>query len=214
VAIAVDSGLSVIESAISQKAQLLIVHHGLYWGKEQPIRAVFGKKVRALLASGCSLYAAHLPLDAHSELGNNAQLGNLVGLTQRQGFALLDQNYIGLQGELQSPLGIEEVASRLATLPGAGKPLLLQFGPKKIKKVGIISGSGSFALPEAARCGLDLFISGEPKQEAYHLCRELELNAIFAGHYATETVGVKAVAQQLETVYKLQTFFVHEPTGI
>lgn len=214
VAVAVDAGLSVIEAALAQKADLLIVHHGLYWGKEQAIRGVFGRKVRALLSGGCSLYCSHLPLDSHLELGNNAQLARLLQLDRIEGFALLDQNFVGVQGRLQTPQPLSQIAQTLRQLPGAGEPLVLAFGPRQVSTVGILSGSGSFALSETRRLGLDLLISGEPKQEAYHHCRELELNAIFAGHYATETVGVQALAKQLESAFQLQTFFVHEPTGI
>jgi len=214
VAVAVDSGLSVIEAAIEQQAQLLIVHHGLLWGAEHPVTGNFGKKVRALINGGCSLYASHLPLDAHPEVGNNVELARLVGLNYLEPYMPYKGGLLGIRGSTLSPRSLDWFANELASIPGASPCLTLPFGPAAISTVGVVTGSGLLALEESARLGLDLFITGEPKQSAYHDAKELGINVLFAGHYATETFGVRAVGERLKEVFGIETLFIDEPTGI
>ncbi|MEZ4754225.1 MAG: Nif3-like dinuclear metal center hexameric protein [Bdellovibrionota bacterium] len=214
VAFAVDAGLSVLKQAIEAGASLVIVHHGIFWGKEAAIRGPLRDKIELLLSSGCSLYASHLPLDAHPEVGNNYELARLLELKKLTPFFELDGRAIGCSGRLDNPASLDYFTARLANLDGAIEPTIFKFGSDKVSKIGIITGSGSSALNEAKSMQLDLLISGEPKHEAYHTAKELGINAIFAGHYATETVGPKALMRKMQRELNIKTIFVDEGTGI
>ena len=214
VVIAVDSGLSVIQKAVQEEADLLIVHHGLFWSEAQALIGPFGDKIRTLFEGKCSLYASHLPLDAHHDVGNNFELARFFELDRIQPFGDYKGQFIGAEGMTKTPSTLQNFVDRCRAMPGAITPLVLPFGPSKIEKVAFLSGSGVSAMREAGEKGIDLFISGEPKQEAYHIAKELNLNAIFAGHYATETFGVKALARVIEKDFEIKTSFIDEPTGI
>lgn len=214
VAVAVDSGLSIIEQACKTGAELLIVHHGLFWGHEQPISGILGRKIELLMSNGCSLYSAHLPLDGNLEVGNGVELAKFFKLEQITGFCCLDGQFVGAQGVLQKPATIDDICQIGIQMSGATTPLVLPFGKKEIRKIGIVSGSGSMAIETCASSDIDLLISGEPKQSAYHLAKELCVNALFFGHYATETFGVRAVGKLLSERYEVESTFIDEPTGI
>jgi dinuclear metal center YbgI/SA1388 family protein len=216
IAFAVDSGLSVIEQALSCGAELLVVHHGVYWGKVEPLVGTWAKKAALCLGGGMSLYAAHLPLDGHPVLGNAAQIATTVlGALNPQPDFTYQGSPVGCVAELTQPLEIEEIATRLSRCDGVTTaPLVLPFGKKRIARVAIVTGSGSFAIPSVAARGIDLLISGEPKQEAYHTARELECSVVFMGHYASETFGVRALQRVLEQRFGVNTQFISEPTGI
>jgi len=216
VAFAVDSGLSVIEAAVASNADLLVVHHGIFWGKVEPLVGPLAKKVALCLTNGLSLYASHLPLDGHPVLGNAAQIATAV-LEAHEVAADFEHHGspVGVVASLKNPVPLEQIAQRLSSCDGATtSPLVLPFGKKSISKVGIVTGSGSSMIPTVARRGIDLLISGEPKQEAYHLARELECSVIFMGHYASETFGVRALQRVLETRFGVETQWISEPTGI
>ncbi len=212
-AYAVDSGLSIIESAAQHGAGILLVHHGMIWDKPFSITGPTRDKIELLIRAKCTLYASHLPLDANAEVGNAYELGRLLGLSDLTSWAEYRGMLIGARGTNKG-MTLEGIAAKLATLPGAIKPLILPFGKEKIQSVGIVTGSGAFAISGAARDGLDLLISGEPKQEAYHMAKELKLNVIFSGHYATETVGVAALAKKVAEKFDIKVVFIDEPTGI
>jgi dinuclear metal center YbgI/SA1388 family protein len=214
VAVAVDCGESIIDQAISAGAQLLIVHHGLLWGSEMPLVGSYGRKVRKLIQAGCSLYGSHLPLDAHPEAGNNSLLARHFGLSSTGMFCGIGGQLIGVTARTDQPQPAEYFTQKAQTLPGFGPCLWLPFGPSSIETVGIVSGSGASAIEEASALGLDLLISGEPKQHVYHQCKELHLNALFAGHYATETLGVLGLGLRLEERFGITKIFIDEPTGI
>jgi dinuclear metal center YbgI/SA1388 family protein len=213
IAVSVDSGLSVIENAISQKANLLIVHHGLFWGQEQPITDVLAEKIKILLLNECSLYASHLPLDAHLKFGNASQLALALGLKQIKPAFKYHANTIGVIAK-NSKLTINQLIKKSQSWPGNIEPLYLNFGTNKLNKIGIVTGSGSSMLHEAKKLKIDLLISGEPKHESYHLAKELKLNALFLGHYCTETFGVRAIASHLNKKFNIKTSFIDEPSGI
>jgi len=214
VAVAVDSGLSIVEQAVASKAQLLVVHHGLFWGKIEPLVGALADKVKLLLNGNCSLFASHLPLDGHLQYGNAAQMAALLGLEQVEGFFEFEGCSVGVQGRTKKPLTIDQIKEILSPHLGDDFSLALPFGVKQISSIGIVTGSGSAALASARLGDLDLLISGEPKQECYHTAKELGINALFLGHYATETVGVRAIAKLLESKFKVETIFIDEPTGI
>lgn len=213
VAVAVDSGLSVIERAVAERANLLIVHHGLFWGSAQAIVGPLAKKIELLQRGNCSLYASHLPLDAHADVGNGAELGRFLGLEKLEGFCEYSGSLIGARGTCE-PRTLDSFVAQLKNLLGAKDPLILPFGKPSIRSVGIVTGSGAFGVKAAAEAGLDLYVSGEPKHEVYHLAKELQINAIFAGHYATETFGVRALARRLEKDFDVATVFIDETSGI
>jgi dinuclear metal center YbgI/SA1388 family protein len=215
VAVAVDSGLSVLKAATEKGADLLIVHHGLFWGQAQCITSTFGEKIRQLISKGCSLYASHLPLDGHIELGNAAQIARALGLTGVEPFGVYSQRTIGCRGNFAQPTTLDDIASRMKEFPGALKePLVIPAGKSTVSSVAIVTGSGCSLIDQAAAAGVDLFLSGEPKHGAYHDLQETKLSAIFAGHYCTETFGVRALAELLKDRFRVETIFIDQPSGI
>lgn len=212
---AVDSGLSIIESAVKKNLDLLLVHHGLFWrGTTEPLIGPFGQKIRLLIEGKCSLYASHLPLDGHPVLGNGAQLAKRLHMTNVMPYLKHSGVHVGVRGTFASPRALSSISETLSTLPGAVTPLVLPFGKKEVQSCAIVTGAGGFALEECVQDGIDLLISGEPKQSVYHRAKEANISAIFAGHYATETVGVAAVAALLKEKFNVDVAFIDEPTGI
>lgn len=215
IACAVDSGLTVIEKAVEQSADLLIVHHGLFWGYAAALTGPLGSKVRLMMQKGCSLYASHLPLDGHLEFGNAAQIAKLLKATSIEGAYTHENKTIGVKSKWQSPLSLESISETLSLISGATRPpLVLSFGKREISSAAIITGSGGSLLGQVLASGVDLFITGEPKQELFYTLKEHGVNAIFAGHYATETFGVRALAHVLVERFRVDSIFIDEPTGI
>lgn len=215
IAFAVDCGMSIIEKAVNEKADLLIVHHGLLWGNEsRPITGIFGEKIRLLIKKQCSLYAAHLPLDGHPVHGNGACLARFLGLENIVPYFEYKGMPIGARGNFPRPLSLEKIVEKAAAITGAIDPFLLPFGKKEVKNVGIVTGSGSEVISSCKTSGIDLLISGESKQSAYHEAKEYEINALFVGHYGSETFGVRSLQQKLEKEHNISTVFIDEPTGI
>lgn len=211
--LAVDGACEVFTAAAEARADMVIVHHGLFWGKPAALTGPLYQRVKILIENGISLYAAHLPLDIHPELGNNARLMNLFKTTEIRSFGKYGGVEIGLIGNLKQVRQLEDIKENLeASLKT--KCHLLAFGSSEIKTIGIISGGGAGLTVEAIREGVDLFITGEPKLPAYHLAKEGKMNLIFAGHYATETRGLKAVARLLEDRFSVSCNFFDLPTGI
>lgn len=213
VAVAVDSSLRTIEDAAEAGADLLITHHGLFWGKPLMLTGPHKKRVQAALEAGLSLYAAHIPLDAHPEVGNNAVLAQALSLQDRQPFGDWAGHQIGVRGELPFPLSLQDLADRLQKLTGE-ICLVHGGGPGEVRRVGLVSGSGSDAIPEAARAGLDTLITGEPKHANFHDSFENGVNAVFIGHYESETFGVRALATKIEDTFGVPWQFIHVPTGL
>lgn len=213
IACAVDSGLAVIEAAIKREANLLIVHHGLFWGPALPLTGILGKKIELLTRARLALYASHLPLDAHLEVGNAAGLARFFELENLAPEFEYNGTPIGVIANCRESRKLDYFVERAQAL-GPTPILSLAHGKSKISKVAIVTGSGAFGIDRAARCGCDLFISGEPKQQVFHETKELNLNALFCGHYATETFGVRALSQKLARDFDVQVEFIDEPTGI
>jgi len=214
VALAVDGCLESVEKALDCGANLLIVHHGLFWGSPLPIVSSHRELVQKALAGGLSLYASHLPLDAHPVLGNNFQLARHLGFESlSQSFEYKGQ-LLGCLIENKDRASLEEIQKGLSSLDGAGEHKTLAFGPKTPKKILVVTGSAADSLYEAQSLGFDTLITGEPKQFAFHYCKERNLNAVFAGHYATETLGVKALGNLLKQEKGIETEFLDIPTGI
>lgn len=215
IAYSVDPGLSVIEAAVKSEADLLITHHSLQYGRAYyTVTGPYGKKISTLLRGQCSLYCAHLPLDGNMEVGNAAELGRFLKLSSLEGFCKDHGSFIGAKGHFDRPKELPDIVEALKTLPGAGEPLIFPFGKQQIKTVGIVTGAGGFAIHEAAANGIDLLITGEAKQHEYHTTKELGINAIFAGHYATEVFGVKALTELVAKQFGIKCIFIDEPTGV
>lgn len=214
VAFAVDSGLSIIEKAVAAKCQLLVVHHGLFWNESQRVTGPLSKKLELLFKGGCSLYASHLPLDSHLEFGNGAELARFLGAESIQAFCQYKGVSVGVKAKFPNALSLEELKNRCSKIDGASHLTVLPFGKEEISTVGVVTGAGAFAMTDCIKENLDLLISGEPRHSAYHDAQEMKINAIFAGHYATETFGVKALQRHLHSVHKLDTLFINESSGI
>lgn len=211
---AVDACVETFYEAKKQSAQMIIVHHGLFWDKPQSLTGTLYNRLEILFKNGISLYAVHLPLDLHPEFGNNAQLMNLFTTKKPcEPFGEYHGVSIGYLGKLDKEidlLGIQQtLEQRLNTTCR-----LLNFGKQKIKTIAIVSGGGADMIKEAIDKEVDLFITGESKLFTYHLAKESKINIIFAGHYATETLGVKALAEVLSKKFQIECNFINIPTEL
>ena len=215
VALAVDAAEATIETAIERDADLLVVHHGVSWGDIERVTGRKYRRIAPLVESDLALYAAHLPLDGHPELGNAAGLADLLELTDREPFGEMGPVHIGQRGQASNPFERGELAALLdAELNTGGRDVqVLDFGPDTVEDVAIVTGSGVDWLDEAVAAGADALVTGEGKQQAYHEARETDINVYLAGHYATETFGVWALGD-LAADWGLETTFVDHPTGL
>jgi dinuclear metal center YbgI/SA1388 family protein len=215
IAFAVDAGMAVIEKAVERGCQLLVVHHGVFWGQATPVVGPWARKLELCLTRGLSLYACHLPLDGHPTLGNAAQLGLHLGAVSSQPGFPYKGAPIGVIADLSQPKPLDALASILGQCEGAlTPPLVLPFGKSHAKKIGIATGAATSLIPEVVSLGLDVLITGEPKQEAYHSARDFGCSVICMGHYASETFGVRALERVLATKFRVETEWISEPTGI
>ena len=217
VAVAVDCSLRTIDGAIASGANLLIVHHGLLWGGIQPIRGALYERLYRLLASDVAVYSSHLPLDAHLELGNNVLLAAELGLVPNGGFARFAGIEIGVRGE--SDVTTTEIVARASAfaMKHGGRALATAFAPSRVtRRWGICSGAGASAdtLREAVALGLDTLIVGEGPHWTAVDAPELGLAIVYAGHYATETLGVQALGRLVAREFGLPWQFIEAPTGL
>lgn len=213
IAFAVDACEETALRASEEKAQLLFVHHGLFWGDCQVLNGNFYKRVSAFIKNDLALYACHLPLDANNPYGNNYGLASRIGLKNLQGFAFWRGMEIGCKGELEKALTVEELAQK-ALLPQEKALRILPFGKKIIKTVGIVSGGAAEDVEQAVAENLDAFITGEISHENFHYVKESGINFIAGGHYQTETVGVKLIKEKVEKELGLETVFIDSPTAL
>jgi dinuclear metal center YbgI/SA1388 family protein len=213
VAFAVDAAMESFRRAVEWGAQLLVVHHGILWGGQQRITGNHYDRVRFLVEQDLALYAAHLPLDVHPEVGNNAGIARQLGLVDLKPFGMYRGVALGWKGLFADGLPLDEVVSRLAGRQG--EPVrTLPFGPPLVKSIGIISGDAPWGAAQAAAEGLDAFVTGEPAHEIYHHCLEQHIHAIFAGHYHSESHGVQSLAGRLARETGLGTTYLDIPTGL
>lgn len=213
IAFAVDACEQTALEAVKAGAQLLFVHHGMFWGDCEPITGSVYKRYSAFIKNDLALYACHIPLDANNPYGNNYGLAARLNLKNLSPFGEWRGMSVGVKGELAAPITAEELAVR-ALLPGE-KPLrILPFGKKEIRTVGIISGGAGDDFMQAHKDGLDAFVTGEVSHELYHPIKEAGINVIAGGHYQTETVGVNLVREKVEKELKIETVFIDIPTGL
>ena len=210
VSFAVDACLDSFEKA---RGELLIVHHGMFWKKSMPLRmdAMWRKRFALLKKKRLSLYAVHLPLDAHPILGNNAEMARRLGVKKLRPFAEYDGIRCGLVGELLKELPLRVLAKRVEKAVG-GKARVFALGKARVKKVGLITGGGGFGVLDA-KCG-DVLVTGEFGHSKYHFAKEKGIDVIAAGHYKTEKLGLEALEKELRRRFGVETEFVESPTGL
>ncbi len=212
-AFCVDACREAVRRAAAFKADVLVAHHGLFWGRRAPVTGVLYGRIRQLMEADMALYAVHLPLDMHPEVGNNAGIARHLGLTDIVPFGPYKGAVVGVKGRLPSPLTVQEIASRL--LGGeAASARFLPFGPPSISTVGIVSGGGADNAADAINEGLDLFITGEVSHQLYHDCLEAGIHVIFAGHYYSETFGIRLLRDAFSRDTGIETRFIDLPTGM
>ncbi len=213
ITLAVDACEQSIRMAARHGSGLLIVHHGLFWGGQAPVTGIMASRIRLLMEKGISLYASHLPLDCHPEVGNNAQLSMMLGVDSPARFGNYHGVEIGLCGNIPAPMTAASFAAKVRRVTGS-RVSIFAFGPQKIRKVAVVSGGGASLLGDACRAGCDAMLTGETDHSAYHVAREYGVNLFCAGHYATETFGVKALGKHIESHFGLKTWFADVPTGL
>lgn len=201
---AVDSGLPTLrQAAACGTGSLLVVHHGLFWSGVQMVTGVWREKLEVMRRADLAVYSVHLPLDAHEVVGNNVLLAAAVGLRGLKPF--LDFGRMGTFSKSRAELvrAVETATNRT--------PLLCGAGPAKPRRVGVVTGGAGDKVEQAAAAGVDTFITGEGSQWSWVRAEELGINVIYAGHYATETFGVKALAAHLAKKFRLPWKFIDHP---
>jgi dinuclear metal center YbgI/SA1388 family protein len=211
IAAAVDASLATVKLAIRANADLLIVHHGLFWGPSHPWTGKRYELLQLLLEHDVAVYSNHLPLDAHPKLGNNAQLCAALSLKKLRPFFFDRGQFLGFQ--TQAKISRSELATRLHRATDA-KPLIIPGGPEICHRIGVVTGGAGSDLKKAADEGVDTFITGEGPHWTYALAEELEINVLYGGHYATETFGVIALAEHLSRRFRVPWQFIDHPTGL
>ena len=211
IAATVDASLATVKLAIAAQADLLIVHHGLFWSKTHPWTGKRRELLKLLIENNLAIYSSHLPLDAHLKLGNNAQLAAALGLKNLEPFFPSHGQDIGLK--TRQKISRADLAKKLERATGA-KPKIIPGGKETCERIGIVTGGAGGDLRTAATAGVDTFITGEGPHWTYALAEELGVNVFYGGHYATETFGVKALAAELSKQFKLPWEFLDYPTGL
>jgi len=215
VAVAVDAAVETIERASEAGADLLVTHHGIVWGSIERVTDSNYRRIAPLVEDDIALYVAHLPLDGHQRLGNAAGIADLLDQGNRAPFGRMGGEWVGQRGRLAEATTLSELAATLGESldTGDGSVRTLDFGPETVEDVAIVTGSGVDWLEEAVAADADVLVTGEGKQQAYQEAREAGINVVLAGHYATETFGVRALADTLDS-WGLETTFVDCPTGL
>ena len=209
---AVDACETVIHEAAKVPGTLMLVHHGLYWQGVQPVTGALYRKMKASIEGDLALYSSHLPLDLHPQVGNNALLAKALGLTALKPALELKGQAAGVIGKVK-PVTREQFAKRISKAVG-GNVHVAPGGPEVIKSVLVVTGAAGSEVARAAALGVDAFVTGEGPHWSYTTAEEEEMNLFYAGHYATETFGVKALAVHLSKKTGLPWSFLDHPTGL
>ena len=210
IAIAVDVSPQILHDVAEWGADMLLVHHGIFWGKQQVIAGALGERVRLMMAHGINLYAAHLALDAHTAVGNNAILAEMFGLQEIEWWFAPMGTPLGVVGNVEKrPLGdlVSDINQKLQT-----DSQVLDHGRAEVERLAILSGAGAGEVLAAKELGADTYLTGETSHAQYWLAADYGMNVIFAGHYATETVGVQALGEHLKEKFGVETKFFDYPT--
>lgn len=213
-AFAVDGVEATIEAATDVDADVLVVHHGVVWGGLDRVTGRDYERIAALVEGDLALYVSHLPLDGHDVLGNASGLAAFLDCEVTEPFGKHDGVTVGQRARAGESYTVEGLRDRLTALDTGGRPVrVLDFGPETVEDVAIVTGSGTDWIREAAATGVDALVTGEGKGKAYHEAREAGVNVFLAGHYATETFGVRSV-QGLVDDWGVETTFLDHPTGL
>lgn len=216
IAFAVDGVLETFEKAVELGADMLIVHHGIYWGFQYALRGPDYKRIKTLMDGNVALYAVHLPLDAHGEVGHNVNLLKALGADPEtlEPFGRYRGTTIGFQARVPETT-CQAMAATLEDVLG-GPVQLLDFGSKKVRKIACVTGQGAdFGLVREAKInGIHFYISGEATHPIYHYCKENGVNLALGGHYRTETFGLHALRAYLEQQYDIETCFIDCQTNM
>jgi dinuclear metal center YbgI/SA1388 family protein len=209
IACGVSASLELFERTAEAGAQMLLVHHGLLWDRDsRVIDDAVRRRLEALFAADITLAAYHLALDAHPEVGNNALLAREFGIEPAEQFA-----EIGFGGPLDDPVSVDQFAERVREHLG-GEPIVFAHGPDRIERAAVVTGGAARHLADAAREGYDLFLTGEPAEPSLHTARELGIHFVAAGHYATERIGIQALAKRLAEQFDLDWEFIDLPNPV
>jgi dinuclear metal center YbgI/SA1388 family protein len=208
---AVDASEAVIEMAVGKKVDLLFVHHGLFWGGLTRLAGPQFRKLKLAITSNVSVYSAHLPLDLHPQVGNNILLARSLELGQPEPFFMLKGQNLGYA--ISAQIGRDELLRRLGTVLGS-ELWVCAGGPQQVRRLGIVTGGAGSELAQAAAEGVDTFITGEGPHHTFSLAEELGINLIYGGHYATETFGVRALAELVAGKIGLPWTFLDHPSGL
>ncbi len=211
IAAAVDASTRTLEAAAEQGANLLILHHGLFWGGLQPVTGSLGRQIRMAFEHDIAVYGAHLPLDAHPVVGNNACLSRAIGLKSLKLFLEYQDRCIGMQGTWS---GSRDQLLKKTWHALDGEVKAFEFGPTRPKRIAVITGAAGSDIHRVAAAGIDTFITGEAPHWAAVAAEELGINLFLGGHYATETFGVKALSAHLAKKFSLPWKFIDFPTGL
>ncbi len=212
VAAAVDASLPVFKKAIAAGADLLIVHHGMFWHGAQKLVGAQYEKIKLAIDANMAVYSAHVPLDIHGEWGNNALLAEKVGMLDVEKFHLWKGVMLGLKQKMD--LSLDELVGRVEKATGVDVHYCHGRRAEGVGVVGVITGGAGSEVQAMADAGIDTFITGEGPHWSYALAEELGVNVIYGGHYATETFGVLKLIEHLEMKYSICNHFVHHPTGL
>ena len=210
IGLAVDLCQATIDLAIEKQCQMLFVHHGAFWSGLQPIRGKHYEKLSTMMQANLGLYSAHIPLDLHPVYGNNRALADLIELENLETFGEYDGAKIGLKGTIQTTSS-ENLAKKLEKKLGSRVKII---GEGKINTVGLVTGGAADIIKQAIQEKLDCFITGEGSNHHFHEAIEGNCILIFAGHYATETGGVKSIGKHLREKFGIESEYLHYPTGL
>jgi dinuclear metal center YbgI/SA1388 family protein len=211
----VSAQRELVERAVTENAELVLVHHGLFWDfLPTGLSPVLAERLRPLFKHDVALAAYHLPLDAHQELGNNAILADRLGCERHEPFREFRGRMIGRAGTFAGEgIPAADLFERVRELTNR-TPTVFDGGPELVRRIGIVSGSAADALPEAIALGLDAFLTGEPREHVMADAREAGIHFIAAGHYATETFGIRALGDWLERRFGVEHCWVDIPNPV
>jgi dinuclear metal center YbgI/SA1388 family protein len=211
IAAAVDANVTTVDRAAERGADLLLVHHGLFWGGVQPLRGRWFQMWRRAIEAGLAVYSAHLPLDVHPEFGNNALLAGALGMSNLEPFLDMKGTTVGFKSRLN--ITRDQLVQRLEAAVG-GRVIVCPGGSANVGMVGVITGGAGSEAREVAACGVDTFVTGEGQHWTFGVAEELGMNILYGGHYATETLGVKALAAHLSSKFNVPWEFIDHPSGL
>ncbi|MGY4026383.1 Nif3-like dinuclear metal center hexameric protein [Aeromonas rivuli] len=205
----VTASQGLLDAAVAEGADAILVHHGYFWkGEAEVVTGMKQRRLKTLLTHDINLFAYHLPLDVHPELGNNAQLAKLLGIRVRRGLEPWDKKSVAMVGKFDDPLSGEALAARIGERLGRAVLHCGESGPALIETVAWCTGGGQSYINLAAEQGIDAFISGEASEQTIHTAREMGMHFFAAGHHATERYGVKALGEWLATEHGVEVIFV------